>query len=138
MVNKFKAATHLDPKADWPWCAAFVSFCCQELQAEQPNFARVPHEASVAMMWEWAVKNALRFPEGSPNYNAQRGDIVVFTFSHVGIISKPLPGGLLYRTVEGNTNDEGSREGYEVAYRNRHASSVRGFIRLAPRAELAA
>lgn len=136
MVDKFKAATDLNPKENWPWCAAFVSFCCQELQKEEQRFRLAPHEASVAALWNWADDNALRFSPVSSVYQPQRGDIVIYTFSHTGILSKPM--NHAYRVIEGNTNDDGAREGYEVATRDRQATVIRGFIRLVMTPEKAA
>jgi hypothetical protein len=40
---------------------------------------------------------------------------------HTGFVVEVLSNGNL-KTIEGNTNDEGSREGYEVCYRTRKQS----------------
>ena len=41
-----------------------------------------------------------------------------------------LPKAAYSKTFEGNTNDEGSREGYEACYRTRKQSSIKGYIRI--------
>ena len=52
---------------------------------------------------------------------------------HIGFVTKVDLVNKTFETIEGNSNDEGSREGYEVAHRtgklSRKFSSVKGFIR---------
>jgi len=43
------------------------------------------------------------------------------SYSHVGIVVRRQ--GDVIETIEGNTNDDGSPNGYEVARRIRHVSS---------------
>jgi hypothetical protein len=47
---------------------------------------------------------------------------------HTGIVERVV--GTKIHTIEGNTNDEGSREGYEVCRRKREIKTIRGFIRI--------
>jgi hypothetical protein len=130
MVNKFKAATDLNELQDWPWCAAFVSYCVQQFARENPSATRLrPHLAGAWAFEGWGQKNGcVVFEPQSSRRRPQAGDIVTFTFSHIGIVVSGLNG--VIQTVEGNTNDEGSREGYEVARRTRGLSACRAFIRL--------
>ena len=58
------------------------------------------------------------------------GDIVVYEFSHTGIVSRNGDAKYNFYAIEGNTNPGGARDGYEVAERGRNYSSVRKFIRL--------
>ena len=46
---------------------------------------------------------------------------------HTGIIES-IKEDILY-TIEGNTNDTGSREGYEVCRRTRKKSAIKGYLR---------
>ena len=63
------------------------------------------------------------------NAAAKSGDIVVFTFSHIGIaVSSPDDDGNI-ATVEGNTDSAGSREGGGVYLKSRHLSKIRSRIR---------
>ncbi len=48
-------------------------------------------------------------------------------WTHVGIVTEAADGS--FKTIEGNTNDEGSREGYEVCARNR-GYKKRDFIQI--------
>jgi hypothetical protein len=59
----------------------------------------------------------------------KRGDIVCFTFSHIGIATLPPDSNGFISTVEGNTNGEGSREGDGVYKKTRHISKIRSRIR---------
>lgn len=53
---------------------------------------------------------------------------MVFTFSHIGIVESAQ--GNSFTSIEGNTNSAGSREGVEVARKNRLLHIARAFIRL--------
>jgi hypothetical protein len=69
-------------------------------------------------------------PANSNDAKAMPGDIVVYEFSHTGIVSRAGDRRYSFYAVEGNTNPGGGRDGYEVAERGRNYSSVRKFIRL--------
>lgn len=116
----------------YPWCAAFVSFCVQKLLNNSPAFSITipPKEASVSRFLNlWAKNNnCLIFPRNSEFFTPQKGDIVVFTFSHIGIVESV--NSRMVTTIEGNTNDAGSREGSVVARKVRVNSIVKSYIRL--------
>ncbi len=65
---------------------------------------------------------------GEITEKAVKGDIVVFTFSHIGIVESNA--GSMIKTIEGNTDTKGNREGVEVAWKNRSMNIVKAFIRL--------
>jgi hypothetical protein len=116
----------------YPWCAAFVSFCIQKLNANSSYYNGLipPREAAVSRFLSiWAKSNGcLIFDNKSINHQPQKGDIVVFIFSHIGI-TESVNGGTI-KTIEGNTNDAGSREGNIVARKNRAKSLIKAYIRL--------
>ena len=116
----------------YPWCAAFVSFCVQKLNAGSAfyNGLLPPREASVNRFLNvWAKDNGcLVFNNKATDYSPQKGDIVVFIFSHIGIVESV--NGNLLTTIEGNTNSAGSREGNVVARKNRSTSLIKSYIRL--------
>jgi hypothetical protein len=64
-----------------------------------------------------------------PRGVVRAGDIVVFTFSHIGVAIEDQRGAAV-RTVEGNTDEAGSREGGGVYEKTRALSLVRSHIRL--------
>ena len=58
------------------------------------------------------------------------GDIVVFSFSHIGLAVADVDSSGYVKTIEGNTNGAGSREGGSVLEKNRHVSKIRSRIRI--------
>jgi hypothetical protein len=132
MVDTYKAATWLDANKGWPWCAAFVCWLVKEaVDGEEVKFDR-PRTAGAWDFENWAKKQAangidLRKPT---NEDIKTGDIIVFTFSHIGIAVADVDSSGYVKTIEGNTNGEGSREGGSVLEKNRHVSKIRSRIRI--------
>ena len=133
-VNEYKGATNLDPKQSWPWCAAFVCWVVREAMKsarvrETATFKR-PTTASAWGFENWSLaqdnSTQTKKPHGD---DIEAGDIVVFTFSHIGIaLSSPDENGDV-QTCEGNTDMMGSREGGGVFKKLRHVSKIRSRIR---------
>lgn len=133
-VNQYKAATWLPADKPWPWCAAFVCWCVREAMAkcqikETKTFKR-PRTAGAWDLENWSLVQDNTTSTKKPHKNdIQAGDIVVFKFSHVGIaISGPDKAGNV-KTIEGNTDGAGSREGGAVLRKTRSLSSIRSRIR---------
>lgn len=111
-----------------PWCAAFVTWCLKT--AGYTN--KFPKYPASTLWWVNFAKENKIFKTSKP----QRGDLFVWNIKgqgHIGFIAEVQ--GQYLRTIEGNTNDEGSREGYEVCERTRTINSIigktnGGFIRL--------
>ena len=110
--------------AEWPWCAGFASFlltqAAQELRVALPITPSVSCDSLAA-----SAKATGRFLA-----EAEAGDHTRITpgafflqrrtdtdWSHTGIVLRALAD--VFQTIEGNTNDDGSREGYEVCQRVR-------------------
>jgi hypothetical protein len=145
----FKADDYTPPGADegYAWCAAAVDFWVQEflrLPAARTLFGHItpPRTAAAFVLVTWGTQQGcLVFGPAKCAYGKlwpQRGDIVVYEFSHCGVIADVDADQRSFHAIEGNTDSEGSREGWEVARRRRTFNSVRAFIRLTPRAEKAA
>ena len=139
-VRKYQEATNLEERG-FAWCAAFVDWCIMEWLKEPEVVAwlglkvRTPEEwrPKTALAWgflNWAKDRPNTTDVLTPSDKAQAGDIVMFTFSHVGIVVSD--NGRTIQTVEGNTNEEGSREGDGVYYRTRNKSLVRRYVRITP------
>lgn len=130
IVDEYKAATWLDSTKGWPWCAAFICWLVREaIKDEDAPFDR-PQTAGAWDFENWAKKQdgvELRKPT---NHDVKAGDIVIFTFSHIGLAIKDvdLSGDVV--TIEGNTNGAGSREGGAVLEKRRHISTIRSRIRI--------
>ena len=131
-VDEYKAATWLDAEKGWPWCAAFICWLVREaIDGEEILFKR-PRTAGAWDFENWAKKEIvnnvdLRKPT---NEDIKAGDIVIFTFSHIGLAVKDIDSSGYVTTIEGNTNGAGSREGGSVLEKKRHVSSIRSRIRI--------
>lgn len=134
-VDQYKAATWLNPKKGWPWCAAFVCFIVREalLAArikETKTFKR-PRTAGAYDFENWCLDqdNSVMLKK-PPRGDIQPGDIVIFRdFSHIGFAISSVDAKGNIRTVEGNTDAKGSREGGGVFEKVRPASGIRSRLR---------
>jgi hypothetical protein len=134
MVNEYKAATWLNPKKGWPWCAAFVCWVIREALKssgvkETKTFKR-PRTAGAWDFENWSIdQDSTTWMRKPHDGDILPGDIVIFKFSHIGIaVSYPDKNGNVY-TVEGNTDSAGSREGGGVYFKTRNLSKIRSRIR---------
>jgi hypothetical protein len=131
-VDEYKAATWLDPSKGWPWCAAFVCWVVREAMeatGERYTFDR-PRTAGAWDFENWSRKqDASTWTKRPHDGDIQAGDIVIFTFSHIGIATSAPDAGGWVTTVEGNTDAAGSREGGGVYRKRRHVSKIRSRIR---------
>ena len=131
-ILKYQQSTNLGGQG-WPWCAAFVDWCMQQFLARHISYAehgfKRSQTASAFGLIDWAREQKLEIFNGV--YQApQRGDIVVYAFSHCGIVADSDPHSRTFHPIEGNTNDIGGRDGYIVARRFRGLGQVKQFIRL--------
>lgn len=105
------------------WCMAFVYWCSQEASNKLAIANTLQKTGGVLAMWNARPSLRVKVP--------QPGDIMILTYGkglgHTGIVEKIV--GTDVHTIEGNTNDEGSREGYEVCRRVRKMSMIKGFLR---------
>lgn len=112
--------------AAYPWCAAFTSVICEE--SGMRRNIDYPHTAGVAVARNWAIQHG-RWVAPS---QIRKGDLVVFTFSHIAFARADAAGGAV-KTIEGNTSagtGGSQRDGGGVHRRTRPLSLVRGGIRL--------
>lgn len=132
-VREYQSATWTEPGV-WPWCAAFVCWC-MKLWIESPSIAPMidfyrPKTTGAFDFIRWAKDNGLTVV--GENEPCRRGDLVVFDFSHIGIVAADSERGEV-ESVEGNTNGKGERDsesgdGVWRKFRERHY--VKAFIRL--------
>lgn len=109
---------------EWPWCAGFVSYVLAQsalaVGAEVPvvstfscdTLAASAKEGGIFLPGTKARKDA-RLKGGSIFLSRRTST----DWTHTGIVLSA--GDEVFETIEGNTNDEGSREGYEVCQRIR-------------------
>lgn len=121
----------LDPAGAYPWCAAFVGqIGRQAVGASWP----VPRSASVAAIAAWAATKA-----GVLQSRPRAGDLFLLwspqlkRFAHIGVITRVRAAlnvpGAYFETIEGNTNDDGGREGFGVFARVRRDDGKTKFVR---------
>lgn len=133
-VDEYKAATWLNPKKGWPWCAAFVCWVIREAlvssDTKQTKTFKRPRTAGAWDFENWSLAQDKTTWTRKPHRgDILPGDIVVFTFSHIGIaVSAPDKKGRVV-TIEGNTDKKGSREGGGVYQKTRNLSQIRSRIR---------
>ena len=132
-VNEYKAATWLPSDQSWPWCAAFICWLVREaIKAtgvkETATFKR-PRTAGAWDFINWSLaQDGSTKTKRAPDDDIQPGDIVVFTFPHIGLAVASPHGGYV-DTIEGNTDGEGSREGGAVLHKRRKLSQIKARIR---------
>jgi len=124
-VKSYLATVGIDFPASW--CMAFVHWC--SVQAFKNTGVKNPLIKTGGVLRQWNEINGY-YKHKEP----QAGDIFIMDFGgghgHTGFVS--AVNGNKIETIEGNSNDTGSREGYEVCAKpgGRLISSCVGFIRL--------
>ena len=129
-VNEYKAATWLDPKQAWPWCAAFIDWIVMKaMETDGPYTFKRPRTAGAWDLQNWSEDQDESTNTKEPaRSDIKAGDIVIFKFSHVGF-AIGSPKDLLVPTIEGNTDSSGSREGGGVFIKTRKLSQIKTRIR---------
>lgn len=108
----------------YSWCMAFVYWCTQKsaLQLAVNN----PLKRTAGVLDQFNSRPFLIA------FAPQPGDVFIMDFGkglgHTGIVEK-IVGNTIY-TVEGNTNNEGSRNGYKVCRKKREIRTIKAFLRL--------
>jgi hypothetical protein len=126
-ILKYQQSTSLDGQG-WPWCAAFVDWCVQQAQAAGlvPASLSRPRTASAFGLIDWAREHGLHVFTVSKD-EPRRNDIAVYHFSHTGIVSATSRDH--FEAIEGNSNTDGSRDGYAVVRHPRPYDPATTFIR---------
>ena len=137
-VRAYQASTGMKPGA-WPWCAAFICWIVREwlndpetvkwlnLSTTTPEAWR-PKTARAYGFLEWAVERPRTCRVLGPKDKPTPGDLVVYDFSHIGIVTHN--NGSSINTIEGNTNARGSRDGDGVWAKQRNIHLVQAFVRI--------
>lgn len=130
-VNEYKSATWLDSTKSWPWCAAFICWLFREVMKDGKYSFERPRTAGAYDFENWCREQDTNVLLKKPhNGDIKPGDIVIFNFSHIGLaIGTPDAAGYI-KTIEGNTDGVGSREGGAVLEKRRKLSSIRSRIRV--------
>ena len=109
--------------AEWPWCAGFASFVLKQACASEDLPAPIPVSFSCDVLATGARDRGLLL-SGTTGGNGGLNPGCLFLnkrtssdWDHTGVVTGVEEETFL--TIEGNTNDDGSREGYEVCARVR-------------------
>lgn len=117
------------------WCAAFVTWCCEQAGLNVP--IKAPGDAegytfALCEAWQqWGIRNGF-WIEGGANVVPQRGDIVLFDWDgaarpdadwedHIGFVLRDAITEV--ECAEGNVNDA-------TAFKNRSKSLIQGYVRI--------
>jgi hypothetical protein len=104
--------------AEWPWCAGFATFvlhqACESLNLPMPfpgsvSCDTLAAQAKAAGLFVSEAQAKHRPVPAGSLFLVRRTDT---DWTHTGIVESAEP--LLFKTIEGNSNDAGEREGYEV------------------------
>lgn len=113
-----------------PWCMAWISDVGEQaLGALWP----CPNTAGVMVLCDWAEKAKCRYI--ATKVPAKVGDVIALWFptmkrwAHVAIVTAVSEDGKTVQTLEGNTNANGSREGWLVTRKTRTLTSRDRLIR---------
>lgn len=146
-IFKYQRATWLTPGA-WSWCAAFTGWCIQQaIEQGGPVMFDRPRTAGAWDYENWALdkdqrtgryrhrsggqKAGVRLIKPLGANSVHPGDIIIFTYSHIGIIVGDGPTNGHVVTVEGNTGGQGAqREGDGVYRKIQPVKRIRSIIRL--------
>jgi hypothetical protein len=121
--------------SDWPWCAGFVSFvlkqACKSLNVALPIQTSFSCDSLAASAKERRL--FLKESDAKQRKVIAPGSLFLerrtpTDWVHTGIVCSAEKD--IFCTIEGNTNDDGDREGYEVCRRIRNYAS-KDFIFLA-------
>lgn len=92
-----------------PWCASFISWCARQAEIS----TQILHRSGLA----WPSYYGIPYYSGQ-HYTPRPGDLF-FTedFTHVGLVYQVE--GEYFKTIEGNSNLDGSEDGYYVVINER-------------------
>ncbi|HWM92094.1 MAG TPA: peptidoglycan-binding protein [Thermoanaerobaculia bacterium] len=137
-VDEYVKSVGLNPAGQFAWCVAFVYFCFDKAARKLGRTNPMVKTAGVLDHWNRAeTKGATRITLVRARNNPaliKPGHIFVIDTGpaggagHTGLVERVLGGKLV--TIEGNTNEGGSREGVGVFRRTQRtiASINKGFI----------
>jgi hypothetical protein len=134
MVNEYLRSVGLPPGN--AWCQAFVYWCYAEAARCLKLLNPVAHSGSVAECWHKAPQKLLVGVARQNPTIIKPGWQFILLFAnntgHTGIIERVEAAGAetILHTIEGNSNNDGSRDGYAVVRHTRKLTekSLAGLI----------
>jgi hypothetical protein len=136
MVDQYLASVGLKP--GFAWCQAFVHWCFEQSAI---GFGGNPVVKTAGVLDCWnrtaTTKKVFALEAKAKPELLEAGMQFIMTFGHgtghTGLIESVDVAKRTIHTIEGNSNNDGSREGYEVVRHERRIDDVHfcGFIRYA-------
>lgn len=122
-----------------PYCAAGVCYWVAKWLKDPEVLAALGMTPAKSEAWrcksaaaygwlDWAKKKGLLVMGDSINNTLHTGDLVVFDFSHIGIVYDDYKDRI--KTIEANTGVSGGRDGEGIFDKDRPREIARSFIRL--------
>jgi len=141
-IEKFWSATSYGPAGyanREPYCAAGVAWWVREWLRDPAVLAALQMTPAAAEKWrcksarafdwiDWAKSRGVRILSDAPGEILHTGDIVVFDFSHIGILCDDR--GSRIHTIEANTGDTSGNDGDGIFHKDRPREIARKFLRL--------
>lgn len=141
-IAKYWPATSYGPEGYQnrePYCAAGVAWWIREWLKDPAVLAALGKSPAQAEQWrcksaaafgwiDWALAKNVRILTDSPAEILHTGDIVVFDFSHIGILCDDH--GSRIHTIEANTGNTAGNDGDGIFRKDRPREVARKFIRL--------
>src|SRR5512133_2064763 len=99
-IKKYQRATWL-AIGPWPWCAAFICWLLREWLKDPAALLALNKSISAADAWRCKSAGAFQFEDWAKSRELQilpetakalAGDLVIFDFSHIGIVVKDQVG----------------------------------------------
>lgn len=129
-VNAYLKSVGLPP--GYPWCMAFVYWCYQLAAAQLRVKNPLIKTGGVLSEWGTIDEKYKVIPSSALNDNSlvKPGSVFVMDHGsgqgHAGIVEKIY--GDMIETIEGNSNNNGSREGVAVVRHSRKINTIKGFM----------
>lgn len=141
-IEKFWAATTYGREGyvnREPYCAAAVAWWVREWLRDPAVLGALDMTGQAAEKWrcksarafdwiDWAKSRGVRVLSDAPSHTLHTGDIVVFDFSHIGIVRGDQDDRIF--TIEANTGNTSGNDGDGIFRKNRPREVARCFIRL--------
>lgn len=121
-VDQYLKSVGLGP--GYMWCMAFVYWCVNEAAKEKGIKNPLYKTGGVSLQYNKSHARVSKTPTV--------GSVLILDYGngagHTGLVESI--DGFYVNTIEGNTNNDGSREGYTVCRHRRKISSIKGFINI--------
>lgn len=130
-VDAYQRSVGLNPEGKYSWCAAFVYYCFNKASIELATINPLVKTGGVLKHWNETHGRKILTSEVNKDTSLE-GTIFVISeaggFGHTGMVESFDFPSRVVTTVEGNTNEGGSREGIGVFRRKREIHAIKGFI----------